>query len=103
MSEYSSIILFWSKGAPQRRIILCEIDNAQKLDEPIFVSRIAEKFRNEDKSPESLLNISRSAIRKHVKILIEYGLIKPINKGGKPEYLEITEEGKKVVQKLRKK
>jgi DNA-binding MarR family transcriptional regulator len=46
-------------------------------------------------------SVTNSSVRKHIKVLKEYNLIKPINEGGRPEYLELTEEGKAVFKKLR--
>ncbi|MFV2016835.1 MAG: hypothetical protein ACC656_15490, partial [Candidatus Heimdallarchaeota archaeon] len=40
--------------------------------------------------------------RKHIHILKKFNLIKPINEGGRPEYLELTENGQKILNKLKK-
>ena len=45
-------------------------------------------------------SVTNSSIRKHVKVLKEYQLIKPINEGGRPEYLELTEEGRVILNKV---
>ena len=103
MSDYLSIVILWSKGAYQRKRILLEIARAQKEGNPIFVSKIAERLislsENQDKHDKP---ISLSAVRKHVKVLTQFGFIKSINLGGKPEYLQLTTEGEKAVQLLSK-
>lgn len=97
MSENFSILFVWSKGARQRRNILAEIERSQNKKEPIYVSKLSETLSKSEKNGE----ISISAIRKHVKVLVEYGFVEPINKGGKPEYLQLTDTGKKTIEKIK--
>ncbi len=99
MSSNYSIILLWSKGAKQRRKILCKIYEAQKRRESIFVSKLTKIYQQKQDSND-VKKISRSAIRKHVKILNKYGFIKLVNEGGKPEYLQVTGLGLKAIKKF---
>ncbi|MHA2105694.1 MAG: hypothetical protein ACW981_19890 [Candidatus Hodarchaeales archaeon] len=99
MSSNYSIILVWAKGAKQRRKILCEIYDAQKKGESMFVSKLAQIYQNETESTDTK-RISRSAIRKHVEILKKFGFIKPVNEGGKPEFLQVTEIGLNAIKKF---
>jgi repressor of nif and glnA expression len=100
MSSNYSIILVWAKGAKQRRKILCEIYEAQQKEESMFVSKLAKIYENELGSNTTTKKISRSAIRKHVEILKKYNFIEPVNVGGKPEFLQLTELGLKAIKKF---
>ncbi|MHA1983916.1 MAG: hypothetical protein ACW967_06145 [Candidatus Hodarchaeales archaeon] len=99
MSSNYSIILVWAKGAKQRRKILCRIYEAQKAGDSMFVSKLAKIYENELESND-IKKISRSAIRKHVEILKKFGFIIPVNEGGKPEFLQVTEIGLKAIDKF---
>ncbi|OLS26390.1 MAG: hypothetical protein HeimC3_09400 [Candidatus Heimdallarchaeota archaeon LC_3] len=101
MTSNYSIILIWAKGAKQRRHILCKIYEAQTKGESMFVSKLAKNYQ-EKFELNGLKKISRSAIRKHIEILKEYGFIKPVNEGGKPEFLQVTEIGMKAIKKFEK-
>ena len=46
-------------------------------------------------------HITNSSIRKHIKVLKEYKIVRPINEGGRPEFLELTEEGKTIIEKIK--
>jgi hypothetical protein len=103
MSKYFSMLFIWSKGAKIRRKILNIISEAQDNNRPIFISEITKIYNSKigsdgKKSENTAKKVTISAIRKHVKILVQYDLIRPINKGGRPEYLQLTEEGKNAVQ-----
>jgi DNA topoisomerase IA len=96
MSEYYSVLFLWSKGAFIRRKILLEVHNAEKNRSPIFVTRLQQILINKmEKKP------SRSTIRKHVNVLLEFNYIRIINKEGKPKYLALTDLGEKVISLLR--
>ncbi|MHA2105696.1 MAG: hypothetical protein ACW981_19900 [Candidatus Hodarchaeales archaeon] len=92
MSEYYSVLFLWSKGAFIRRKILLEVHNAEKNRSPIFVTKLQQILDNKiDNYP------SRSTIRKHVNVLLEFNYIRIINKKGKPKYLALTDFGKKII------
>ena len=99
MSSNFSIVLVWAKGARQRRAILHEIYLAQKKGNPMFVSKLA-KIYEEDLISGNVEKISRSAIRKHVEVLKKYGFVTPVNEGGKPEFLQLTEFGLNAIKKI---
>lgn len=102
MSQYFSLIFFWSKGSLVRRRILIIIADAQETHQPIFVSEIARLYNETmEKKKEIHRILTNSAIRKHIQFLIKYGIVIPINKGGRPEYLELTLDGIEAVKRIR--
>jgi DNA-binding transcriptional ArsR family regulator len=96
MSNNFSMLLLWSKGAFIRKKILSIIADAQEKNDPIFVSEIAKIYNVQIGN-----HVTVSGIRKHIKILLQYGLIYPINKGGRPEYLKLSDKGKNALDQIR--
>ncbi|OLS26388.1 MAG: hypothetical protein HeimC3_09380 [Candidatus Heimdallarchaeota archaeon LC_3] len=80
-----------------RRKIILEIYISNKEKIPIFVSRI--KNILEEKSLDN--KPSRSTIRKHVKVLLEFKYIRIINNKGKPKYLALTDSGKRIISLMK--
>ena len=101
MSKQYSLLFLWSKGATTRRKIFKIIAEQQSKGSPIYISEITNIYNNTLEQDED--SVTNSSIRKHIRVLKEYNLIRPINEGGRPEYLELTEEGKSVLQKLQHK
>lgn len=100
MSKQYSLLFLWSKGSTTRRKIFKIIAEEQKKGNPVYISEITTLY-NTSIEPDSDDNtVTNSSIRKHIRVLKEYNLIRPINEGGRPEYLELTEEGKNILQKL---
>ena len=99
MSKHYSLLFLWSKGANTRRKIIKIIANQQNSANPVYISEITKIFNNNLVEEEH--SVTNSSIRKHIKVLKEYNLIKPINEGGRPEYLELTEEGKFIINKVK--
>lgn len=100
MSKQYSLLFLWSKGSTTRRRIFKIIADQQSKGNPVYISEITNIY-NASIDPNSDDNtVTNSSIRKHIRVLKEYNLIKPINEGGRPEYLELTDEGKVVLQKL---
>ncbi|MHA1983918.1 MAG: hypothetical protein ACW967_06155 [Candidatus Hodarchaeales archaeon] len=95
MSEYYSVLFLWSKGAFIRRKILLEVHNAEKNRNSIFVTKLQQILGNKMEK-----QLSRSTIRKHVNVLLEFNYIRIINKEGKPKYLALTDLGKKIIPLL---
>ncbi|MHA2105308.1 MAG: hypothetical protein ACW981_17910 [Candidatus Hodarchaeales archaeon] len=89
MSKYYSMLFIWTKGAKIRREIIRVVYGLQKKNESIFLSKITEEI-NEIFQEKT---ITISVVRFHLKSLIKYGLIQEINKGGRPEYLKLSQEG----------
>lgn len=98
MSKQYSLLFLWSKGATTRRKIFKIIAEEQNKGNPVYISEITNIFNATLEQDEG--SVTNSSIRKHIRVLKEYNLIKPINEGGRPEYLELTEEGKNILQKL---
>lgn len=98
MSKQYSLLFLWSKGSTTRRKIFKIIAEEQNKGNPVYISEITNLYNASLKEDEN--SVTNSSIRKHIRVLKEYDLIKPINEGGRPEYLELTEEGKKILQKL---
>lgn len=101
MSQYYSLLFVWSKGASTRRKIFKILAEENSKGRPIYISKLTELYNNlSDKDSRKLTN---SSIRKNIKVLKEYNLVKAINEGGRPEYLELTDQGKKILEKLESK
>lgn len=98
MSKQFSLLFLWSKGATTRRKIFKIIAEQQNNGNPVYISEITNIFNATLQGDED--SVTNSSIRKHIRVLKEYNLIKPINEGGRPEYLELTDEGKNILQKL---
>ena len=98
MSKQFSLLFLWSKGATTRRKIFKIIAEEQNKGNPVYISEITNIFNATLEGDED--SVTNSSIRKHIRVLKEYNLIRPINEGGRPEYLELTEEGKGILQKL---
>ena len=90
-SEYN-LLFKWSKGKEVRINILSIVDT----NEGTYISKIA-SIHNE----QTLDSVSRTSIRRHVKKLIKFDLLKVINEGGRPEYLCLSDKGKIAISKLR--
>jgi DNA-binding transcriptional ArsR family regulator len=101
MSKQYSLLFLWSKGSSTRRKIFKIIADEQAKGNPVYISEITTLFNNSLEGDET--SVTNSSIRKHIRVLKEYNLIKPINEGGRPEYLELTEEGRGVLAKLKSK
>lgn len=98
MSKNYSLLFVWSKGASTRRKILKIIVSENNKGNPIYISKLTNLFNSLiefDEKPHTI-----SSIRKNIKLLKEYGIIRAINEGGRPEYLELTEEGWKILEKM---
>ena len=98
MSKQYSLLFLWSKGATTRRKIFKIIAYEQTKCNPVYISEITNIFNSTLENDQD--TVTNSSIRKHIRVLKEYNLIRPINEGGRPEYLELTEEGKNILQKI---
>lgn len=99
MSKQYSLLFLWSKGSSTRRKIFKIIADEQQKGNPVYISEITNIYNASLEKDES--SVTNSSIRKHIRVLKEYNLIKPINEGGRPEYLELTDEGRNILPKLR--
>ena len=93
-----SILFEWSKGASQRKKLLSIINNETAKGNAVYVSRLTYLFNSSLATNEN--SLTNSSIRKYIKVLKIYGFIKAVNEGGRPEYLELTENGLKAIEKL---
>lgn len=84
-----TILFYWSKGADTRRKIVKFIYDCEEKNKPCFLNYLAKK-----------LNMTHPAVKKHVDLLIEEKIIKPINPLGKPVYLQLTSSGKKILKEF---
>ena len=98
MSKQYSLLFLWSKGATTRRKIFKIIAEEQTKGNPVYISEITNIFNNTLESDQD--SVTNSSIRKHIRVLKEFNLIRPINEGGRQEYLELTEEGKNILQMI---
>ena len=87
-----AVLFYWGKGASVRVKILFELSECSKSNQPCYLNQLAEK-----------LQLSHVAVKKHLELLLEHKYVQPINPDGKPVYLELTEQGKSVVQEFVKK
>lgn len=92
------ILFEWSKGAPTKRKVFILIVKENKNGNAVYVTRLTNLYNSSHSINERGITIS--SIRKCVNALKNYGLIKAVNEGGKPEYLEPTETGLKIFDKL---
>lgn len=84
-----SILFYWSKSAEVRRNIIKFIHKCNRQNKPCFLNILSDNFK-----------MSHTGMKKHVDLLIEEGYIKPINPGGKPIYIELTQKGQKILKEL---
>lgn len=98
MSKYYSLLFVWSKGASTRRKIFKILASENNKGNPIYISKLTSLYNSSIEADEK--THTNSSIRKNIKVLKEYGIIRSINEGGRPEYLELTEEGKIILEKL---
>ncbi len=84
-----SVLFYWSKGANVRRKLMVYAANREKEREPYFLNSIA-----------AHLNISRTAAKKHLKLLLNGKFLTEVNPGGKPVFLRLTKAGKRIVKEL---
>lgn len=80
-----TILFYWSRGAETRVMIIRLIAQSEKSGSPCYLNTLAKK-----------LKLSHVAIKKHLDLLIDEGYVKILNPGGKPHYLALSAEGKKV-------
>lgn len=80
-----SVLFYFSKGADTRREIIQIVE--KKQDDGIYLSEIAEE-----------LEMSHVAARKHIELLREEDYLEHINPEGKPKYLKLTENGKRILE-----
>lgn len=98
MSEYYSVLFVWSKGASTRKRIFKILAAENSRGNPVYISKLTKLYNASLELNEHQL--TNSSIRKIIKVLKNYDLIKPLNEGGRPEYLELTEQGKKMLGRL---
>ncbi len=98
MNQFYSLLFVWSKGATTRRKILKILASENSKGNPIYISKITDLYNSSADGQEH--KHTNSSIRKNIKVMKEYGVIKAINEGGRPEYLELTEDGKLVIEKM---
>ncbi len=86
-----SVLFYWGKGADTRVAIIKTIGVCNERKEPCFLNQIAQAN-----------NLSHVAIMKHLSLLMEEGYVRELNPDGKPIYLELTENGKKILREFTK-
>jgi DNA-binding transcriptional ArsR family regulator len=86
-----SILFYWGKGADTRVAIIKAISTCNEKNEPCFLNQIAQT-----------IDLSHVAIMKHLSLLVEEGYVRELNPQGKPIYIELTENGKKILREFTK-
>ncbi len=84
-----SVLFYWSKGAELRRRLVATMAKECRGKRACYLSKLA-----------GILGVSHVALKKHVDLLVENGFIKHMNEGGKPVFLELTPEGKKLAREF---
>ena len=98
LSQRIKILFQWSKGASTRKRLISLIYSEQTKGNAVYISRLTKLYNSSISTDEKC--ITNSSIRKSVKLLKHYNLIKAVNEGGKPEYLELTQNGLKVFESI---
>lgn len=98
MSQSFPLLFVWSKGASTRRKIFKIIASENNKGNSIYISKITTVFNSTIGNDEK--KHTNSSIRKNVQLLKKYELIQAINEGGRPEYLELTNQGKSTFEKI---
>ncbi len=81
--------LYWSRGALSRARLLRHARRCAEEDRPFFETGAARACR-----------MSVSAVREQVQRMARRGLLRPLNPGGRPLYLELTEEGRRAEREM---
>lgn len=81
--------LYWSRGALSRARILSHAKRCAEKNRPFFETGAAHACR-----------LSVSAAREQVQGMVRRGLLRPLNPGGRPLYMELTEEGRRAEQEM---
>ena len=84
-----TILFYWSRGADTRVKMVRLIAKSEKSGGACYLNTLAEK-----------LGLSHVAIKKHLDLLIDEKYVKVLNPGGKPLYLALTAEGKKIAKEF---
>ncbi|VVB99837.1 Uncharacterised protein [uncultured archaeon] len=84
-----TILFYWSRGADTRVKLMLLIAKSEKSGKPCYINTLA-----------AALKLSHVAIMKHLELLIDEKYVKILNPGGKPQYLALTPEGKKVAREF---
>ncbi len=84
-----TVLFYWSKGADVRRHIVLALYDCAKKGKPCFTSELARKLR-----------LSHVAILRHLELLEKEGYVVPLNPGGKPVFLGLSEKGQAVVHEF---
>ncbi len=87
--QNKSVLFYWSRGAEVRRKILSLTHRANQKKKPIFLNALAKK-----------LGLSHVAVKKHVDLLVEEEYLEEINPGGKPVYLSLSKQGRRVLDEF---
>jgi len=80
-----TILFYWSRGSETRVRMVRLIGKSEKSRKPCYINTLAKS-----------LGLSHVAIKKHLDLLIDEGYVKILNPGGKPKFLALSGEGKKV-------
>lgn len=81
--------LYWSPGARTRARLLRHARRCAEAGRPFYEAGAARACR-----------MSASAARDHIRRMAERGLFRPVNPGGRPLFLEMTEEGRRVEREM---
>lgn len=82
-----TVLFFLSDGGDTRLKILELVEEAEENKEGMYLNKLSDE-----------LEISHVAARKHLQILLEEEYLKYKNPDGKPKYLELTEDGYRVLR-----
>ena len=97
-SRQLTLLFIWSKGAKTRKRILKICSQLQNENKAVYISKISEIYNKSltDKGN----HVTPTSIRKHIKLLKENKILQALNEGGRPEYLELTQEGLKILKMI---
>jgi len=80
-----TILFYWSRGADTRVKLIKLMAKCEKTGSACYVNTLARK-----------LGVSHVAVMKHLGLLIDEKYVRVLNPGGKPQFLALTAEGKKI-------
>lgn len=82
-----TVLFYLADGGDIRLEILRLIQEAEQNNDGMYLNRLADE-----------LDMSHVGVRNHLQLLIEEGYVSYKNPDGKPKFLEITDEGKRVLE-----
>ncbi|MDY6770683.1 MAG: winged helix-turn-helix domain-containing protein [Candidatus Nanohaloarchaea archaeon] len=82
-----TVLFYLSDGGDVRLKILELVRDAEENDEGMYLTKLADE-----------LDMSHVGARNHLQLLLDEGYVRYKNPDGKPKFLEITDEGERVLE-----